>query len=154
MARTKTRLAIDPGSECGWAIRPNQVYAVGTWNLTKGSGEGAGMRYLRLRKLLERLAEEYTITEVAYEKIVRTHKGTAAAHVYGGIVAVLTAWCEEMKIPYQAIQHARIKKFATDNGNASKDMMVEAARREFPHVSIEDHNQADALWLLRFMETL
>ena len=152
MPKPKTRLAIDPGTKCGWAICVNEVYTAETWDLSGRKGDGAGMRYIRLRKSLERILGEFEIFEVAFEE-VRGHKGTIAAHVYGGIVAIITAWCEEKKIPYFGVPVGTIKKFATGYGNANKDAMVEAARREFEHVSIDDDNQADALWILRYQET-
>lgn len=152
MPKPKTRLAIDPGTKCGWAICVNGVYTAGTWKLGGRKSDGAGMRYMRLRKSLERILGEFEIFEVAYEE-VRRHLGTDAAHVYGGIIAILTTWCEEKRIPYLGVPVGTIKKFATGKGNANKDAMVEAARREFVHVSVDDDNQADALWILRYLET-
>jgi Holliday junction resolvasome RuvABC endonuclease subunit len=152
MSKPRTRLAIDPGTKCGWAICVDGVYTAETWNLAGRKSDGAGMRYMRLRKSLERILGEFEIFELAYEE-VRGHKGTDAAHVYGGIVAIITTWCEEKKIPYLGVPVGTVKKFATGYGNANKDAMVEAARREFEHVSIDDDNQADALWILRYLET-
>lgn len=152
MPKPKTRLAIDPGTKCGWAICVDGVYTAETWNLAGRKSDGAGMRYMRLRKSLERIFGEFEIFEVAYEE-VRRHLGTDAAHVYGGIIAILTTWCEEKRIPYLGVPVGTIKKFATGKGNANKDAMVEAARREFVHVSVDDDNQADALWILRYLET-
>ena len=48
---------------------------------------------------------------------VRRHAGTDAAHVYGGLLATLTSWCELRGIPYAAIPVGTIKKHATGKGN-------------------------------------
>lgn len=40
-----------------------------------------------------------------------------------------------------------VKVYATNNGNADKEEMVEAAFKHFPGVEIEDDNAADAAWM-------
>ena len=40
-----------------------------------------------------------------------------------------------------------IKKHATGKGNASKEMMIEAARKKLGYKD-DDDNEADALWIL------
>ncbi|WP_246099051.1 hypothetical protein [Tepidimonas thermarum] len=82
---------------------------------------------------------------VVYEE-VRNHKGVDAAHIYGGFMAHLTAWCEHHQIPYQGVPVGTIKKHATGKGNAGKAEMIAAAKvRGFDPV---DDNHADALALL------
>ena len=74
--------------------------------------------------------------------------GVDAAHIYGGIVAVITGRCERQGTPYCGIPVGTIKKLATGKGNAGKDEMVEAARRLYPDQNVIDDNQADALCIL------
>ena len=77
---------------------------------------------------------------------MRRHAGTAAAHVYGGFLAHLTAWCEAAAIPYQGVPVGTIKRFATGKGNAGKEAVIAAMRaRGFAPA---DDNEADALALL------
>ncbi len=52
--------------------------------------------------------------------------GTDAAHVYGGLLATLTAWCEHHQIPYEGIPVSTINKATTGKGNASKVEMIKA----------------------------
>ena len=59
-----------------------------------------------------------------YFEEVRRHMGVDSAHVYGGLLATLTAWCEHHQIPYQGVPVGTIKKNATGKGNASKDEMI------------------------------
>jgi Holliday junction resolvasome RuvABC endonuclease subunit len=142
-----TVLAIDPGTRCGWAAsQSDRVIASGIWNLTTGRFAGGGMRYLRFRRLFIEALESLSPDLVAFEE-VRRHLGTDAAHVYGGIVGILTAECEERGIPYQGYPVGAIKKLATGKGNAPKDAMLAAARARWPDITVTDDNQADALWI-------
>lgn len=141
-------LAIDPGTNCGFAIRDSSgVVVSGTWKLKGGRFEGGGMRFLRLKKKIEEAHTLSQFKEVYFEE-VRGHKGVDAAHIYGGIVAVLTSFCEDMAIPYQGIPVGTIKKRATGKGNSKKELVLAAARAKWPEQNIKDDNQADALWLL------
>ena len=68
-----------------------------------GRYEGGGMRYLRFRQWLvellaksrrAKLAGEASPIDAVYFEEVRAHAGTDAAHIYGGFLATLSAWCE------------------------------------------------------------
>lgn len=142
-------LGIDPGTNCGWAIMDKSlvVKANGHWNLKGGRFEGGGMRYVRFRSYVQALLDAYPeIKQVGFEE-VRMHMGVDAAHVYGGIVASLTALLEERKIPYAGIPVGTVKKRATGKGNASKDAMVSTALRQWPLFTELTEDEADALWI-------
>ena len=148
-------IAIDPGTQCGYAFTDDgkvHVEQSGVWNLKPDRHSGGGMRYLRARKYLTELISGVDEVAVFYEE-VRRHMGTDAAHVYGGIVGVITSLCEEQEIPYQAIPVGTIKKRATGKGNANKQAMIDAAVKVFQPVGVVgmvcDDNQADALWILQ-----
>lgn len=47
---------------------------------------------------------------------------------------------------FMVVPPRKIKKHATGNGNASKDMMLESAKAKWPACEYDD--EADALWLL------
>jgi hypothetical protein len=140
-------LALDLGTRCGWAIFDKGVpVASGTWTLQNDRQrrfEGGGMKWLRFRALLDQVP---AVDRVAIEE-VRRHMGVDAAHAYGGALAVVTAWCEERKVPYEGFPVTTVKKHATGKGNAKKDAMMDAARAKWPTVTLEDDNHADALWI-------
>lgn len=156
-------LALDLGLHCGWALGCAMEHArsdnltldimgSGTWELAPTKQrrfEGGGMRWLRLRRHLEELDGLYSLSRVVVEE-VRAHKGTAAAHAYGGALATVTTWCEslEFALPYEAIPVATIKRHATGKGNANKAKMIAAA--EARGWTPGDDNEADALWLLDY----
>lgn len=138
-------VAIDPGTKCGIAWADNGVispFNVTVIDLANKHHEGAGMRFVKFEDKLRTFAPE----RVYYELVAR-HIGTRAAHVYGGLVAVLQAFCERNDIPYSAVPVGTIKKHATGKGNASKQMMIEAAQTRLGYER-EDDNEADAMWLL------
>jgi Holliday junction resolvasome RuvABC endonuclease subunit len=83
---------------------------------------------------------------VYYEEVA-AHKGTAAAHIYGGLVATLQSFCEERNIPYCGVPVGTIKRYATGKGNANKEAMIAAAQVKHGYLGDND-NEADALHLL------
>lgn len=103
------------------------------------------MRYLKFAQWLEETITQTGAKRIFFEE-VRNHKGIDAAHVYGGLMATLTALCEKRNIPYEGIPVGTIKKFMTGKGNANKEAMIKAARsRGF---AVEDDNEADAIGIL------
>jgi|SRR5690625_243443 len=140
-------VAFDLGTTTGWAAWSGGKYTSGVLDLKGGRYEGGGMRYLRFEGQLKELLDHVEPDAVFFEE-VRRHMGTDAAHVYGGLLAVLTAECEKRGIPYQGIPVGTVKKHATGKGNANKQAMLEAAESKWPDQQIADDNQADALWVL------
>ncbi len=92
-------LALDLGTKTGWALRNVEGRILsGTVYFKPGRFEGGGMRYLRFRKWLTELKATGDFAAIYFEE-VRRHAGVDAAHVYGGFLATLTAWCEHHQIP-------------------------------------------------------
>ncbi len=145
-------LALDLGTTTGWALRaPEGQIAHGFVSFKSQRFEGGGMRYLRFRRWLTELkatvAAPQGIGAVYFEE-VRRHVGVDAAHVYGGLLATLTAWCEHHNIPYRGVPVGTIKRHATGRGNASKGEVI-AAMRALGH-AVTDDNEADALAILHW----
>ncbi|MGO1069750.1 crossover junction endodeoxyribonuclease RuvC [Lysobacter sp. CA199] len=143
-----TLLALDLGTTLGWALRFSGQTMSGTEHFKVGRFEGGGMRYLRFVRWLDDLWRFAGQPSTVYFEEVRRHRGVDAAHVYGGFLAQLTAWCERHGVPYQGVPVGTIKKFATGKGNADKAAMIEAAQR-LGHRPADD-NEADALALLHW----
>ncbi len=140
-------LALDLGSTTGWALRGrNGNITSGTMTFRPSRFEGGGMRYLRFRAWLDEIAKlGGPIDRIAFEE-VRRHVSTDSSHVYGGLLATLTAWAEQNVIPYQGVPVGTIKRFATGKGNAGKDAVIAAVKaRGFRPT---DDNEADALAIL------
>ena len=95
--------------------------------------------------MAEELAEDAGgLAAICFEE-VRRHLGTDAAHVYGGLLATLTAWAEQRSIPSPGVPVAR-SSFSTGRGNAGKQDVIAAMRAR--GLSPADDNEADALALL------
>ena len=154
-------LALDLGTKCGWAVAAPVGQRVisgeagpvpylpsvnsGVWDLSPRRFDGGGMRYVRFQGFLKEVIDTGLPHRIYFEE-VRAHKGTDAAHIYGGLLATLTALCELRGIPYAGVPVGRIKKFWTGKGNAGKpEMLAAAVKRGY---APKDDNEADALALL------
>ncbi len=146
---TSTILAIDLGTTTGWALRHrDESITSASQSFRPQRFEGGGMRFLRFKRWLSELNALCGEIHAVYFEEVRRHSAVDAAHVYGGLMATLTAWCEHHNIPYQGVPVGTIKKHATGRGNASKDEVIAAMHaRGF---SVADDNEADALALLHW----
>lgn len=139
-------LALDLGTTTGWASSMGGIVHSGTVSFRPSRYDGGGMRYLRFQSWLDQLARDGAMPAAVYFEEVRRHVGTDAAHLYGGFLATLTAWCEREGVAYQGVPVATIKRHATGRGNAGKQDMVAAMQaRGF---SPADDNEADAIAIL------
>ena len=140
-------LALDLGTTTGWALSPpGGPIASGTVSFRPSRYDGGGMRYLRFRGWLDSIAEDSGLPGAIHFEEVRRHVGTDAAHVYGGLLAILTSWCEQRGIAYQGVPVGTIKRHITGKGNADKAAVIAAVRaRGF---NPTDDNEADALAIL------
>jgi Holliday junction resolvasome RuvABC endonuclease subunit len=137
-------LALDLGTSSGYAIYKDGKILSGVKKL-RHDKRASGARFLDFRRWLTETIEAHNIYRVFFERVYG-HKGTDAAHVYGGFMYMLAAVCEEYGIKCVGISVGTIKKFMTGKGNATKEEMIAAARlRGFDPV---DDNAADALAIL------
>ena len=147
----RSLLALDLGTSLGWAMKTRTgAYVSATETLAKGGRyEGGGVRFLNFERLLDAVHKATPVDEVAFEE-VRRHAGTTAAHVYGGLLGVLTAWCEKNEVPYSTRTVQQIKTFATGKGNASKTDVVSAVRG-WENWRPTTDDEADAIALLHLV---
>lgn len=138
-------LALDLGTKCGWATKSHAGITYGMQEFKTDRFSGGGMRFLKFERWLMELPKP---AQVVFEE-VRMHVAVDAAHVYGGLMATLTKWCESQGIPYQGVPVGTIKKYWTGKGNTKKDgMIAEAKKRGYKDVDSDD--EADALALLHY----
>jgi Holliday junction resolvasome RuvABC endonuclease subunit len=143
-------LALDLGTTTGWALRQQDgTITSGTQWFGSSRYEGGGMRYLRFKRWLGELLSTTPVLGAVYFEEVRRHQGVDAAHVYGGLLAHLAAWCEARRLPYQGVPVGTIKRHATGRGTASKDEVIAAMRGR--GYAPRDDNEADALALLHWV---
>ncbi len=152
-------LGLDPATLYGWGLLSGDTrVASGVWDLSPPKGRD-GMRWRQLRKSLRNLFETRcppsSLMAIAYED-VHHHSSTRAAHVYGGLMAVLEEECDRLSIALRPVGVGVAKKLATGKGNADKDAMVRAASARWgpkgegvfggPWEPADD-NEADALFV-------
>ncbi len=131
------------GTSTGWALQsPDGQMTTGTASLKHTRYDGGGMRFLRFRRWLEKLDLDAGLIAAIYFEEVRRHIGTDAAHVHGGLLGVLTAWCEEHLVACQGVPVGTIRRFIAGKGNASE--LAQAVRGFAP----ADDNEADAIAIL------
>jgi len=142
-----TILALDLGTLTGFALQTADGAIVsGTVSFRPSRYDGGGVRYLRFRAWLDSLVEDVAGIGVVHYEEIRRHVGTDAAHVYGGLLATLTSWCEQRGVAYQGVPVGTIKRHVTGKGNADKAAVIAAIRaRGF---SPADDNEADAIAIL------
>ena len=116
-----TILALDLGTTTGWALRSAGGRIIsGTVSFRPSRYDGGGVRYLRFRGWLDSIAARCRRHRCRPLRRSSSASGTDAAHVYGGLLATLTAWCEQRGIAYQGVPVGTIKRFIAGKGNADK----------------------------------
>jgi Holliday junction resolvasome RuvABC endonuclease subunit len=140
-------VALDLGTTTGWALRnADGLITSGTVSLRHSRFDGGGMRYLRFANWLAEIDRLAGPMATIWFEEVRRHAATDAAHVYGGLMATLTAWAEQHGVPYQGVPVGTIKRHVTARGNAGKATVMAAIRAR--GYSPADDNEADAIAIL------
>ena len=141
-----TFLALDLGTDCGFAILKNGKYVSGTKKLQVDKRE-FGQRFLDFRNWLLKTITNHKVEHVYFERVY-AHSGTEAAHTYGGFMYTLAAVCLEQGVKCTGLSVQTIKKFMTGKGNATKDEMILAARLRGFNPQSDDEADALAIILL------
>jgi crossover junction endodeoxyribonuclease RuvC len=142
-------LAIDIGTQCGWALgRRGGAITGGNENFAPAKHGSHGQRWLAFRQFLTDTGRSAGEVHAVYFEDVKRHEGVLAAHAYGGFLAMLQAWCATNRIPMYPVGVGAIKKNWTGKGNANKALMIESAKARGHHPV--DDNHADALAILSF----
>ncbi len=140
-------LAIDPGSQCGWALLDDGMTESGVQDFTCKRGESPGMVFVRFNAWLKKMIARHLPGVIVYE--MPHHRGGAATQILYGMVTRIQERCDLNNIQYTAIHSATLKKYAVGKGKAKKEEMTREARIKWAKPYI-DHNEADALWMLEW----
>lgn len=144
-----TVLAIDPATSCGWALwQPGwEQPESGTQVFGLQRGESPGMRFLRFRKWLSSMTDDYSPGLYIYEQA--HHRGGAATELCVGFVTRIQEEAATHNALHVPVHSATLKKWATGSGRAGKDEMIVRAEERWG-VLPSTHDQADALILLAY----
>ena len=147
-------LALDLGTQMGWSTRDaNGRIRHGSISFHAKRTDGPGQRWLKFSAHLSALKRELGEIHAAYYEHVMAHgtkkfPNTIAAHVYGGFLSQLEIFCDVNRIRLEQASVTTVKKVWTGFGNATKDEMVDEARRR--GFKPADDNAADALAILHY----
>ena len=141
-----TLLALDLGTDCGFAIYKEGKFISGTKKLGTNK-EKFGERFYAFRKWLLNILEKHNIESVYFERVYG-HKGVEAGHCYGGFMYTLASVCYQQNIPCISFSVQAIKKFITAKGNATKNEIIAAVKRKGFNPETDDEADAIAIMLL------
>lgn len=147
-------LACDLGTTLGWARRASSGdLDHGHTSFQALPHRAKGHRFYAFLQFLARQWAEEPLGALVYEEITFSPVGSgfAQAQVFGGFEGVLLTWCETKGIAYHPVHPMTLKKFLTGSGKAKKPDML-AAIAALGYIGVHDHNEADALALLRYFE--
>ncbi len=150
-------LALDLAGSIGWASRRVGEAAVTSGVVDARTGEpNDPHRFLAFTEWLSGVEDDDPIVRMIIERPFA--RGMAASATGYGLLATAQVFAIHYAIPWRLESPSSIKKHATDNGNASKDMMMRAAVVKFTDAKWVEgkgmQDQADALWLLDYVESL
>jgi len=151
-----TILALDLGTKTGWAINDDGVIRSGMEDFTPKKGDHIGKRYHDFIFWVADMIIDYKPEYIYYE--MPHMRGRRATEVLHGYLTCLQETCYYQGADEPISVHSgTIKKFATGNGRASKEEMIEACNKYAEVQSvlnpITDDNEADAICLLKYAES-
>ena len=106
---------------------------------------------MRLYDRILEVLERRTVELIAYEDLEHGSISSKATYLRGQFAGQVDAIAAINDIPVKICPIGSVKLLATEKGNASKPEMVHAARCKLG-VDVRDHNEADALWVLKFAQ--
>jgi Holliday junction resolvasome RuvABC endonuclease subunit len=145
-------LGLDLGSNCGVAIYDfmpgkkllQDKLQLFQWDLSCTGLDSGAARFVRLRGFLNTVEPD----AIAYEDVKYTPpkeffvnkkfgipailaRVATASEVLGGMKVTVATWAQERSLPSMGFGVTTIKKFATGNGRANKEDMINAANKNF-----------------------
>jgi Holliday junction resolvasome RuvABC endonuclease subunit len=133
-------LALDVATKTGYCTQ----YASGVWDFTTKRDESKGMKLIRFTAKLTCVCRLENINLIVFERSAGRHK--ASIIVQSELHGALKLFCEQNGIEYRAYSAKEIKVAGAGKGNASKQMMIDAAKEKHGMKGDSD-NEADAIHL-------
>jgi Holliday junction resolvasome RuvABC endonuclease subunit len=159
-------LGLDLGSNCGVAIYDfvpgkkllQDKLQLFQWDLSCTGLDSGAARFVRLRGFLNIVEPD----AIAYEDVKYTPpkeffvnkkfgipailaRVATASEVLGGMKVTVATWAQERSLPSMGFGVTTIKKFATGNGRANKEDMINAANKNFNTVFDPAKYKADGI---------
>lgn len=141
-------LALDPALVTGYAHSSGPR---GVWLLSGSAGEHAGTRLTRLEDFIIDAHRAWTVERIAFERAAYGGDYLATKQFHNQLRGVILLAAAKIGATWEDFSPATIKKFATDNGRATKQDMMRALKIQFGIETTSD-NEADAIWILKLAE--
>lgn len=151
----KRTLALDLGTNMGWALMASGVLSSGSQSFERYKGckskeaDHIGEPVKKLRYWLIDFIRTNKVDEIAYENVFRWNSGDAAK-AYGGYRGIMLELAACGRIPVYGYSPTAIKKFWCGKGNAKKEAMVAETQKLFPDLKLTSDDEADAIAILHF----
>lgn len=145
--RTRDVLSLDPAEHCGY----HSVYGSGTKyfpptdKAAKKYGENYG-QMKNFREWLCKFIEEHHVKVLVSEALDGGGKSWVSMRKLANFHGIIQEVSESHDIPLYYVNQKSLKHWATGNGNASKELMVEYCKKRWRIEPIDD-NEADAIHL-------
>lgn len=139
-------LAIDAATKTGYASNCFRKITSGIMDFKAKRGDSPGVRFIKFKKWLNEIVKNSKPDVIIYEQA--HHRGGHPTEVALGFVTVIKIIAAKNNCELTTVHTGELKKWATGNGRASKEEMIDASRKlGFEPV---DDNEADALLILHW----
>ncbi|MHA1952488.1 MAG: hypothetical protein ACW96U_00890 [Candidatus Heimdallarchaeaceae archaeon] len=139
-------LALDTGTQTGWALLFDKKKYHGTQMFKKKDCDDNGVVFTFFRAWLESMIRSYHPDVIVYEQ---PHFRGAGTQILVGLVTSVQELCNKYDVKWMEIHSKTLKLYATGFGNASKEQMMEKAREK--KWKFDSDDECDALWLLEYI---
>lgn len=138
-------LALDIATHTGYY----SVHESGTWNFTESKKRNDNKQHKDFRDTLLSFIKDYGILQIVAEDI-NVNKYFNDMRKLSEFRGILLEICDELSFPEpEFVNVATLKKWATGNGKAGKQDMIQACVDKYRYTPIDD-NAADACHLFHY----
>ena len=132
-------LALDIATHCGY----HSMHGSGTWNFTESMRRNNNKQHAAFRNTLIDFITEHDIRQVVAEDVSVNNHFTDARKL-SEFRGILFEVCDTLDLPEPAfVNPMTLKKFATGDGHADKQKMMEFCKLRWKVDAVDD-NEADA----------
>lgn len=135
-------LALDVATHTGYY----SIHGFGTWNFTESKKRNDNKQHKDFRDTIMRFIQDHSIKQIVAEDI-NVNKHFSDMRKLSEFRGILFEICDELNLPEPAfINVSTLKKWATGNGRASKQEMIQACIDKYKFYPTDD-NVSDACHL-------
>ena len=141
-------LGLDIATHCGYY----SMHESGTWDFTESQKRNSNKQHKAFRDTLIEFIHKYNIKLIVAEDVncgrnPKEFKSSVKLSEFRGILMEI---CDTLDLPEPIFLNPKtVKKWATGNGNADKDMMVKFCKMRWRTNPIDD-NEADATHIFMY----